>query len=148
VPSYNGVTFGGAPFNVGLSLRLTDITDGTTNTLMFAELIQGHGGDLRGLFWWGSGAEFHTYLRPNDSNPDVVWADFSWCNPNPPNPPCTTYQGGTNWRTFAARSRHASGVNVALCDGTVRFVSNAIATNVWRALGTAQGNETIDMTSF
>ncbi|MSR32419.1 MAG: DUF1559 domain-containing protein [Gemmataceae bacterium] len=142
VPDYNGVLFKEAPFYQGKPQRLPDIKDGTSNTLMLAEVVQGHKNDLRGLVWWGSGAGFQTYLRPNDTNPDVTWASLRpWCNPDPPNPPCTTYQGGTNWRTFAARSRHSGGVNAAFCDGSVRFIENAIDPTVWRALGTSAGGE-------
>jgi prepilin-type N-terminal cleavage/methylation domain-containing protein len=143
VQNYNGVVFAGAPFTVAIGQPLTSITDGTSNTLLAAEVIQGHKNDLRGLSWWGSGAGFMTYLGPNDTNPDVLWSDLSWCNPNPPNPPCTTYQGGTNWRTYAARSRHPGGVSVALCDGSTRFVANSVDRTIWRALGTSQGGEVI-----
>ena len=142
VQTYNGVTFAEAPFYQGNPQKISNITDGSSNTIMVAEVIQGHNQDLRGLVWWGSGAGFMTYLRPNDTNPDVTWNTLRpWCNPDPPNPPCTTYQGGTNWRTFAARSRHVGGVNLAMCDGSVRFVENQISTAVWRAMGTARGLE-------
>jgi prepilin-type N-terminal cleavage/methylation domain-containing protein/prepilin-type processing-associated H-X9-DG protein len=141
VTPYNGVTYLGAPFTGGNPQPLTHITDGTSNTLMLAEIIQGHNGDLRGLTWWGSGAGFETYLRPNDTNPDVSWSSYSpWCNPNPPNPPCTLYSGSPI-RTWAARSRHPEGVNVALCDGSVRFINNSVDTSTWQALGTSQGGE-------
>lgn len=142
VPTYNGVTFAEAPFYQGNPQKISNITDGSSNTIMVAEMIQGHKQDLRGLVWWGSGAGFMTYLRPNDTNPDVTWSSLRpWCNPDPPNPPCTTYLGGTNWRTFASRSRHVGGVNLAMCDGSVRFVENQISTTVWRAMGTARGLE-------
>ena len=142
VQTYNGVTFAEAPFYQGNPQKISNITDGSSNTIMVAEVIQGHKQDLRGLVWWGSGAGFMTYLRPNDTNPDVTWSTLRpWCNPDPPNPPCTTYQGGTNWRTFASRSRHVGGVNLAMCDGSVRFVENQISTTVWRAMGTARGLE-------
>ncbi|MFZ4610902.1 MAG: DUF1559 domain-containing protein [Gemmataceae bacterium] len=142
VTTYNGVTFGEAPFYQGKPQKIANITDGSSNTLMVSEMIQGHKQDVRGLLWWGSGAGVMTYLRPNDSNPDVTWSSLRpWCNPDLPNPPCTTYQGGTNWRTFAARSRHTGGVNVAMCDGSVRFVENQISSTVWQALGTARGSE-------
>ena len=43
--------------------------------------------------------------------------------------------------TNAARSRHPGGVQCALCDGSVRFVSDNIALDTWRALSTSQGGE-------
>jgi prepilin-type processing-associated H-X9-DG protein len=44
---------------------------------------------------------------------------------------------------FAARSRHSGGVNVALCDGSCRFVSDGITLGTWRALSTSFGGEPI-----
>jgi len=141
-PSLNGVTYTGAPFGEGKSMALLAITDGTSNTLMVAELIQGQGNDLRGLTWWGPGAYFTTYLRPNDTNPDVFWADTSWCKTAAPNPPCVPYSGAASFH-FGARSRHTNGVNVALCDGSVRFVSNGVDVPTWRALSSPAQGEVI-----
>jgi prepilin-type N-terminal cleavage/methylation domain-containing protein/prepilin-type processing-associated H-X9-DG protein len=142
--SYNGITFGGAPFRFNNGQKLTDITDGTSNTLMMAEVIQGQGQDVRGFTWWGDAEGFETSLRPNDSNPDLV--THTYCNSNPPNPPAncpgTTANGGAV-RAFAARSRHTGGVNVALCDGSCRFVTNSIDATTWLYLGTSQGGEVL-----
>jgi prepilin-type processing-associated H-X9-DG protein len=41
----------------------------------------------------------------------------------------------------AARSRHAGGVNAAMCDASVRFVVDGIDLRTWRALGTRDGGE-------
>jgi hypothetical protein len=43
------------------------------------------------------------------------------------------------WRT--ARSNHPGGVNLALADGALRFVSEAIDADVWTALATVAGGE-------
>jgi len=141
VKSYNGLTFRGAPFTRGRPLPLSRITDGTSNTLLAAELIQGQGHDLRGLTWWGPGAGFETSLRPNDSSPDITWSDSSWCNSDGGNPPCGYMTSGAN--VFAARSRHPGGVNAALCDGSTRFVNDSITATVWQALGTTKGGEVV-----
>jgi prepilin-type N-terminal cleavage/methylation domain-containing protein len=45
------VNFGGAPFGINVGYPLTNIRDGTSNTLMFAEVIQGQRADLRGFAW-------------------------------------------------------------------------------------------------
>jgi prepilin-type N-terminal cleavage/methylation domain-containing protein/prepilin-type processing-associated H-X9-DG protein len=42
---------------------------------------------------------------------------------------------------LAARSAHSGGVNVCLVDGSVRFVRDSVALDVWRALGTRAGGE-------
>ena len=40
-------------------------------------------------------------------------------------------------------SNHDMGVNVALCDGSVRFVTNSVDLGTWRALGTRQSGEVL-----
>ena len=46
--AYDGFSFGGAPFRYNQPQRLSNITDGTSSTLMLAEVIQGQGVDVRG----------------------------------------------------------------------------------------------------
>jgi prepilin-type N-terminal cleavage/methylation domain-containing protein/prepilin-type processing-associated H-X9-DG protein len=140
VNSYNGLTFHGAPFTRGRPVALHAIGDGSSNTLMLSEVIQGQRHDLRGCTWWGTGSGFVTSLRPNDSAPDLSWSDSSWCDPHPPNPPCS-YRTGVY--VFGARSRHTGGVNVAFCDGSGRFITDSIAASAWQALSTTEGNETV-----
>jgi prepilin-type N-terminal cleavage/methylation domain-containing protein/prepilin-type processing-associated H-X9-DG protein len=42
-----------------------------------------------------------------------------------------------------ANSGHTGGVNLVLCDGSVRFVSNSISLATWRAVGTRNGGEVV-----
>lgn len=151
-----GITFGGAPFTMkgrsdiqAESYGFRDIIDGLSNTLMFGEVLQGKSAsstdlDLRGLTWWGLGSGFGTFLPPNSSLPDIM-TDDNYCQPGQPNLPCDPVRFSSPNRpaTLAARSRHPGGVNVALCDGSVRFISDTIVIATWRALSTSQGGETI-----
>ncbi len=137
--TYKDLTFQGAPFTAREGVSLDHIRDGTSNTMLLSELIQGHGKDLRGCTWWASGSGFVTSLRPNDSAPDLSWSSYDWCNPEPPNPPCAL-RGNY---VFGARSRHPGGVNVAFCDGSGRFISDTIDTAIWQALSTTRGSEPI-----
>jgi len=73
--TFSGVAFGGAPFlRNGVTQKLTDIMDGTSNTLMASETIiginNGATNDLRGFAWWGPGAVFHGFNGPNSPSPD------------------------------------------------------------------------------
>ena len=58
--------------------------------------------------------------------------------PNTATPDCGRTRG-----TYAARSFHPGGVNLALGDGSVRFVANDVDLTVWRAVGTAAGGEPV-----
>lgn len=42
-----------------------------------------------------------------------------------------------------ARSQHANGVHIALCDGSARFVNNNVTLATWQALGTSRGADQI-----
>jgi prepilin-type N-terminal cleavage/methylation domain-containing protein/prepilin-type processing-associated H-X9-DG protein len=164
------VTFGGAPFgwysdpanptgdsspadytggnpNLGQDGRqrkITEITDGTSNTLCVSEVIQAPSGngDIRGFTWWGGAAGFVTYQTPNNLGATDVMTGGG-CGPQPSNPPypCTTSSTTTLARMQLARSRHTGGVNVGMCDGSVRFISNTVSLVTWRALGTSMGGE-------
>ena len=152
VDTLNGVTYRGAPFMMSRSgsgdapvTRFDDIQDGLSNTLLLSETVQGQGSkDLRGFTWWGNATWFHTYLGPNSSQPDVMEYDRYCESTRRPNPPCTGPNSTTMPMTMAARSRHPGGVLAALCDGSARFVSDNVAIDVWRGLGTTQGGEIIE----
>lgn len=128
------------------SIQFRDITDGTTNTLMAAETIirglSGGGWGGAGGYWGGGnhGAYGFTSLEnPNTTVSDQVYSCKStvW-----PKSPCTAIGGGSALRNFA-RSEHTGGVQVLLSDGSGRFVSENVSNDIWRALGSRSGGETI-----
>jgi prepilin-type N-terminal cleavage/methylation domain-containing protein/prepilin-type processing-associated H-X9-DG protein len=131
---------------MGAQFTLMAISDGTSNTLLASETIQGGPGDYRGFTWWGGAAGFTTYLVPNSSLPDVMTGG-GCASPNDPRYPCTTTSTLAYPRMVAARSRHTNGVNVAMCDGSIHFVTNAVAYPVWNAMGSANGGEVVDLSS-
>ena len=121
-------------------VRLAEISDGLSNTLAFSETIQGKQADLRGFAWWNGGAHFETHLAPNSALPDVL-EDAIYCIPaSRLNPPCKAPTSAEP-SNIAARSRHPNGVMSSLCDGSVRFFSNNVALDPWRAWGTSRGGD-------
>jgi prepilin-type N-terminal cleavage/methylation domain-containing protein len=157
VSPFNGVIFRGAPFhyeethqpNLPETFSFAGITDGTTNTLMFAEVRQGQRPssgpqtDLRGLQWYGHHAGITTLESPNTKVADYV--QVNWC-PDPTGAasigmPCATESGqatGSTPKNLSARSLHPNGVQTALCDGSVTFVTNDIDIATWRNRGSSQ----------
>ena len=145
------------------SVRFRDLTDGTSHTVCFGEATLGDGvdaappqGDYRRRVvelpaasqpsiaacaasaapkWsgqtgakWVNGhyadAVYNHYLPPNAAVPDChnSYHNFAWTS---------------------ARSQHVGGVQVALCDGSVRFVSENVALTIWHGLATRGGGEVI-----
>jgi prepilin-type N-terminal cleavage/methylation domain-containing protein/prepilin-type processing-associated H-X9-DG protein len=144
----------------GRGVKVDQITDGSSNTIMFSEVLpydvdvlgpttsslQGRNRDMRGcvLLPAAGGNVFTTLTGPNSTTPDTLIS----CEPTiPTNDPyrraCT--QNQTTGDTFAAaRSKHSGGVNAALADGSVRFFRDTIAVQVWQALGTRAGGEVVN----
>ncbi|MBN9518541.1 DUF1559 domain-containing protein [bacterium] len=128
IPILGGMGDGG---DLKKKIRLTDVTDGLTNTLMFMEVRQGQGSDLRGFLWWGDASGASTMFAPNTSTPDQVYTS-GYCNNQPTTGmPCT----GTGGAVFYSRSRHTGGVNACLGDGSVRFTRNSITPANWQYMG-------------
>ncbi len=148
-----GLPFGGAPFSDAGSpvgdrsrpgrptVNLREFCDGSSTTMLAAEVVVGQGSDLRGFSWWGDAAGFETYLSPNSGSPDVL-SNAGFCLDRPPNPPCIAASPARPDQ-YAARSRHPGGVTVALADGSVRQVKDSVQIRVWRALSTLRGGEVI-----
>lgn len=88
-------------------------------------------------------------------------AGFRWIAPGfynttintiaPPNwrfPACMVCNGcgqGDSQGVFPARSRHPAGVQVAMGDGSVRFVPETVDFLTWQAMGSANGGESVQL---
>ena len=139
----------GACFYLSKFVTLASIVDGTSNTLLFSELLtvdDTSDGDKRGDVYnderMGSG--FSTINTPNSTTPDPMYSGTCpdvtvSAGPSDPDRPCVEV---ASMEYYAARSNHSGGVNAALADGSVRFYSNTIDPALWKALGTTHGSET------
>jgi len=133
-----------APFVPNVGIKFGQITDGMSKTLMLMEMIQapseaGQGVDRRARIWNPSGGTYQvlTKFLPNASENDV-----STCVDRPElSLPCTNIPTEAQY-VLTSRSRHPGGVSVALCDGSVRFVSDSIGLNIWQAASSINRGET------
>ncbi len=147
---------GGQPFVISIpdgfkQIKLSEVTDGLSHTLAFAECIQGARGTsntgrtdvhcLRGAVFHAAFCWFCTWELPNSRTPDRNPDSDGCCVPTS-DAPClsATVVGGP--ATLAARSKHPGGVNISFLDGSVQFIQNEIDWNIWQAMGTMAGGET------
>jgi len=135
-------------FGYNHGARIEEITDGTTHTLLLAEIIPGHDCTIRGAHSYDEGPVFMQDYTPNDRTADMV----RWCDPRdqpPGRAPCDWSSGNRgsltrlNMVLHTSRSMHPGGVTVGLCDGSARFLAETIALQTWQFLGTPDGGEVI-----
>ena len=147
-------------------VKMTDLTDGTSNTAVFSEKRRGNGNPdpktdqkVMPVQTTLNGATAACKaLNPLTATPLTSKQGYSWvmgemC--------CTTYNHATtpNMTTCASTgfpgnmsnmamvvppsSAHTGGVTVVYGDGSVRFVRDSIDLTAWRAMGTVNGGEVI-----
>ncbi len=151
-------------------VTLAKITDGTSNTAMFAEttrstaiqntvtevaansllnvynLSSGYSTTLAGGCQSMSGTRLkyrgQEYYR--NLPPTSYYAHT--VTPNSPYFDCAN--SGFTCAHIAARSYHPGGINAGFCDGSVKFIKNSVNPITWRALGTIGGGEVISADSY
>ena len=137
-----------APFHLSFGAKLSQITDGTSNTLAMMEMVQTPsetGCDRRGRIWCEKAgcSNVTTFLSPNSSA-----ADEGNCQENFPDAPCLRLGGNnqtSNTQSYSSsRSRHPGGVQVVMCDGSGQFISEDIELFTWQSLSTMNQGEVVD----
>jgi prepilin-type N-terminal cleavage/methylation domain-containing protein/prepilin-type processing-associated H-X9-DG protein len=145
IPKQNGMT-SSPVMACNYGATLPQITDGTSNTIMAAELRAGLSAvDPRGVWALGfSGSSIVNGGRgsynptPNnllggvsDDGGDELQNGNKYCNlaTAAQGMGCTT--SGTDMTSAMSRSLHSGGVNTCFADGSVHFISNGISQLTW-----------------
>jgi prepilin-type N-terminal cleavage/methylation domain-containing protein len=144
----------GAPFYFNITVNASEITDGLSNTMFLSEVLcaKDEYFDFRGNAFndEGPSPSFMTVTGPNSRTPDSCICKKSGTDTSndiataslTTKMPCTNLFGTTpDERWQAARSNHTNGVNVTMGDGAVKFVSETISIDIWRAAGSAHGGD-------
>ena len=120
---------------------LKDITDGTSKTLLISEARVPQvdaSGDFRGDVLNEEAQLWFMAVSTPNSGADMTSAPGKCDSTVNTYLPCSFGENAA-----AARSRHPSGVNAVMCDGSVRFFADSIQLSTWAALSTMNQGETI-----
>ena len=115
-------------------MRLRDVRDGTSNTLLAGEIENAANESIFGgrQPWWIAGQG-----QRSSTSACACW---------PINGQAHLATGDTYYRAFG--SYHEGGAFFLFADGQVRFLSENVDTNAFRALATRANNELIDDEDF
>jgi prepilin-type N-terminal cleavage/methylation domain-containing protein/prepilin-type processing-associated H-X9-DG protein len=160
---------GGAAFAPNLKFTPASFTDGLSNTIAMSEVkafqwrvhdavmpaaapgtpaavsasVSGGAFANTGHTEWVCGRAIHigftTLFPPNTNVPHTVSGttyDFDACSSRE-----GRNQTDPTYGVITSRSYHTGGVNALRMDGSVRFIANTIALDVWQAAGTRAGGE-------
>lgn len=146
-------------------IRVTDISDGTSNTVAFTESLLGNGTVPASAS--AADPRYHVFEVPGGNDPTPAecgaaatgvwnarrgakWIDGHYGNslynhyyaPNSRSWDCGN--GSHNKGLVSARSAHTNFVNMLLADGSVRSVTDSVdLAGVWRPLGTRNANDIV-----
>jgi prepilin-type N-terminal cleavage/methylation domain-containing protein/prepilin-type processing-associated H-X9-DG protein len=169
---------GDGAFSPDWTQKISNLTDGTSNTLFFGETSRflNEPGSSNFYFnyaagWWAGPPWTGASQWPNDSRitgmatciarlnspPDTTNALLGKCIFQPQMPPFLAANSATpasplyactNLGQLSFRSLHPGGGNFAMADGSVKFIKNSINLLTYRGLGTRAGGEVISSDSY
>ncbi len=140
-----------------MPVRLADVYDGTSSTLLLGERSHTDGNfdtfaavdwvkPMASLGWWSAagGRKCIGEVTMSSFAPLNYRLPFRYDERGQVNPPASTtqrFQDYVDLRVCAWGSNHPAGVNFAMVDGSARLVADAITIEILRALGTRAGGE-------
>ena len=83
------------------------------------------------------GTYYSGYTAAN--TPNLNQPDWDWIDSN---------DGGQEYMSLVASSKHSGGVNVSFADGSVRFIKNTINANIWAGLASIAGGEVLSADAY
>jgi len=140
----NGVLRGMFDVNNGQTVKLSSVTDGTSNTISAGETLPAQRAD-NNVWEWNSGG-YGTTVPINWPSPQSCTLPGNGWYPNG--------TGSSNWASRCAytntgfKSHHPGGANFLFVDGSVRFLKQSIAMTTYCALGSRNGGEVISSDSY
>jgi prepilin-type N-terminal cleavage/methylation domain-containing protein/prepilin-type processing-associated H-X9-DG protein len=138
-------------FSIDSSIRVSDMTDGTSNTFLFGERYHRDPEfDLsQPVVWPGINSMDHLGRWATISGPGAI-ANVMLSTAVPINyrvPPGGDLSTVEN-RMCAFGSGHPGGANFAFADGSVRFLSNSLSLTTLQALSTRGGGEAVSGSDY
>lgn len=139
--------------------KLSEFTDGTSNTAAISELRLVPDRDTRGAMHFGPAALYMHDWPPNTSigqrnqyNGLAIedWTRYCANDVAADVTPCRPTSAG-DWSGLwhqLARSYHTGGAVVAMADASTQFISDGIDVFAWHSLGTPNGEEIVDRSQF
>jgi prepilin-type N-terminal cleavage/methylation domain-containing protein/prepilin-type processing-associated H-X9-DG protein len=132
-------------------VKISSVTDGTSNTFLFGESAQGKLGNqtFKTPAWSGCDGYGDCPFEGAGWWADSDFGDGSMCTFYPPNlkgADFTIFPGNCDQSSVAAESAtsfHPGGCNFAFADGSVRFIKDSISSWNWQAAQTWQDGNCI-----
>lgn len=116
--------------STGRNIRLASVTDGTSNTLMLAELSR--------VIPQGVTSHYRSWIRGQNGG--------SGATKNVMNPiNAAFYNGSNNFNDISFGSEHPGGCQFAMGDASLKFLTASIDLNLYKASASMDGSETIQL---